>query len=187
MPVESRPKVARRNRQKEALLPLTYEELEKIALAYLNRFDSTAANLERVLVRRLRARGAPEEAGDLVLRLVKRYVDAGLVDDQRYAATMAAGLRRRGASLRAIERKLAARGIERSTIGAALAAEGIDAAGELDAARRVARKKRLGPWRVAGAGVDRGARDLAVLARAGFSFEVARRVLGDPGLEEPEP
>ncbi len=164
---------------------LTYETLEKLALGYLDRFDSTVVNLQRVLLRKVRATAGDEDARTMVDRLLAQYVRDGILDDRRYAATMAAGLRRRGASLRAIRRKLAARGVDEATVGSALDAEGIDEAGELEAAQRLVKKRKLGPWRKPGERVPRRARDFAVLARAGFSLEVSRLAMGDRGDDEP--
>src|SRR3712207_6913650 len=50
-----------------------------------------------------------------------RSLRSGLIDDARYAEARIATLRRRGGSRRAIEAKLAAKGVDRSTIAAALA------------------------------------------------------------------
>ncbi|MCE7894851.1 MAG: rhomboid family intramembrane serine protease [Sorangiineae bacterium PRO1] len=88
--------------------PLTREELDAAALRYLDRFDSSAKNLRRVLlgyVKRVSAeRGADAAAqgGEWVDELLARYQRSGLVDDARFAGAIASGLRRRGSSGRAI-------------------------------------------------------------------------------------
>ena len=47
---------------------------------------------------------------------------------------------------------------------------------DLDAACNYARRRRLGPWRSAGR-AERRERDLAALARQGFGYELALRVI----------
>ena len=48
---------------------------------------------------------------------------------------------------------------------------------ELQAAIALARRRRLGVYRLAAARADYRDRDLAALARAGFSYDIARRVI----------
>jgi regulatory protein len=162
--------------------PLTAERLENAALAYLARHQSSAANLSRVLLRRVEraARTGQVEraaAARWVERLVERYARAGLVDDKAYAEARVASLRRAGASARAIRGRLLGKGVSRPLIEAALQdqAEGGDA--EFDAAIALARRRRLGPFRHGRETEALRARDLAALARAGFSYETARAII----------
>src|SRR5512143_1117299 len=110
--------------------PLEREELEAAALRYLNRFDSSAKNLTRVLdgyvAKVAKERGSDAAAGgaDWVRELVARYVESGIVSDARFADTLASGLRRRGGSRRAIEWKLKARGVSEAVASEALS--GVD-------------------------------------------------------------
>lgn len=54
--------------------------------------------------------------------------------------------------------------------------------GELAAACALVRRRRLGPYRPAGTRAAHRQKDLAALARAGFSLDMARKVLaaGNP-------
>jgi regulatory protein len=105
--------------------------------------------------------------------VVAKSLSSGLIDDARYAEGRVASLRRRGGSARAIQAKLSAKGIARSTIAAALDGEEGD---EETAARALARRRRLGPYRPGERAPYRD-KDLAALARAGFRFDVARAVV----------
>ncbi len=166
---------------------LAVETLEKSALSYLNRFDSSAVNLRKVLQRHIRkhSRGADREliqsANKSVETIIDRYRQSGLIDDRRYASTMASSLRERGSSSRAIAHKLAARGVDAGDIQEAVQEVDRDCDGEAElvAARRLARRRRLGPHRPADERSERRDRDLGALARAGFSFDVARRALDE--------
>ena len=157
--------------------------IESAALHYLERFSSSSANLKRVLMRKV-MRAAAAGHGDiaegerLVDALIARYVAAGLVDDKAYAAQRAASLRRQGNSRFAIRGKLALKGVESELIDSALSELDEDhAQGEIAAACALVRRRRLGPFRLAAARKDAWQKDLAALARAGFSLDVARRVL----------
>ena len=52
--------------------------------------------------------------------------------------------------------------------------------------RAYARRRHLGPYRAPDARDGRRERDLASLARAGFGFDIARRVVDAPSVEDLE-
>jgi regulatory protein len=168
---------------------LSEQSLETAGLRYLERFASSALNLRRVLLRRVRRldpEGA-EAAAKLVEAVVVRLEAAGLLDDRRYAEAKAASLHRRGASSRKIDAALKSRGVEASLIRAALDDTGTARpGGDLAAAAALLRRRRLGPFRAAVARQAHLLKDLATLARAGFSRAVAERVLGAADVEELE-
>jgi regulatory protein len=176
------PRAAARKRHRGPK-PITTAYLENTALHYLERFSSSSAHLKRVLMRKvMRAAAAGDgntaEGERLVDALVARYVAAGLVDDKAYAAQRAASLQRQGNSRFAIRGKLALKGVERTLIESALNELDQDKAqSEVAAACALVRRRRLGPYRAAAARKGARQKDLATLARAGFSLDVARRVL----------
>ncbi|MGH6989012.1 MAG: RecX family transcriptional regulator [Stellaceae bacterium] len=176
-------------RQHEPGAPLTVPILEKAALRYLERYASSAETLRRVLLRRVaRAVGRDEAAAEqgraLVETLIQRYLDAGLLDDRRYAAAKAASLARAGASRYRIRGTLLQKGVPAAEIATAVAAlDAEDEHSELAAAAAFIRRKRLGPYRPV---ERRGAlrqKDLATLARAGFALDLARRLLDAPDAD----
>jgi regulatory protein len=162
------------------------EVIERWALDYLGRYASSAQNLRRVLLRRIRRRvrddpDAVRRAALLVDSLIERQRRSGLLDDAAYANQRAAALCHRGFSLAGIRAHLVAKGVS-----AALAAEALKTlrAGDTDpdlvAACALARRRRLGPYRTA---AGDHARELAVFARAGFARQVAEAVLACHDLE----
>lgn len=164
--------------------PVTAAYLERAALHYLERYGASAEMLRRVLVRRVETRARlraedPEASLALVEPVVAKAVSAGLVDDAAFARARTRTLRRRGTSARRIQAALAAKGVDRETIAESLRPEHDDAtaeAAELEAARALARRRRLGPFRRDDPAPHRE-RDLAILARAGFAYGVARAAL----------
>src|SRR5262245_60415753 len=98
------------------------ELLERWALGYLESYASSAENLRRVLLRRVR-RHCPEAvpaARSLIEAIVTRYRETGLLDDAAYAAGRTGALHRRGGSLRVIRARLAAKGIAAEVVTDAL-------------------------------------------------------------------
>jgi regulatory protein len=159
--------------------------LQRAALAYLERYASSAENLRRVLRRkvdkRCRLRGEdPAAFHEMIDEVVAKSLRSGLIDDSRYAEARVATLRRRGGSARAIQAKLTAKGVDRSAIAAALEGE---EGNEEEAARAFARRRKLGPFRP-GERASYRDKDLAAMARAGFRFDVARNVIDSERSEE---
>ena len=79
---------------------VTADSLERAALHYLERYATSAANLRRILMRRVlrsaEAHGTdPADGKVLVDALVTRYRKAGLLDDAAYARMRAESLHRR--------------------------------------------------------------------------------------------
>jgi regulatory protein len=134
--------------------------------------------------------GDREEGAALIAAIIARYREAGLLNDAAFAEARARSLFERGQPLRAIRLKLAQKGVGTAEIESALAAlaedEGDGNARALDreAALRLARRRRLGPWRDPARRKDMRERDLAALARAGFSYGIAREVIDGTGEED---
>jgi regulatory protein len=156
--------------------------LENAALHHLGRYATTRTGLRRVLLRKvdrsLRVHGGDRsEALGWVDALVEKLAGRGLVNDRAYAETKARSLRAAGRSGRTIARKLQTKGVAAAVVTETLAEATADVPEEA-AARIWARKKRLGPFRRdPETRADNRQRDLASLARAGFSFAVARRIV----------
>lgn len=161
---------------------VTPASLERSALAYLERFAASAESLRRVLARKVdRSARAhedvdPAQGAAWIEALIERYRRSGLLDDHAYAEARTASLRRQGRSARAIADRLAMKGVEREVIDQAMEPTRTPAV-ELAAAVRLVRRRRLGPLRHQADRAEHRERDLAVLGRAGFSFEIARKVI----------
>src|SRR5690606_37160311 len=85
-----------RDRVRRAPRPLDGTRLEELALAYVARFATSAAKLERYLIRKLRERGWEGESPPDVAAIVSRHTELGYIDDDAYARSKAGGLLRRG-------------------------------------------------------------------------------------------
>jgi regulatory protein len=163
---------------------LTRRQLENAALRYLGRFASSTENLRRVLKHHLMRAGLrpddPEyrEAACWIEELVSRMRANAILDDGKYAEAQAESLSRRGVAVRGIGYRLAAKGVAGETIEAALdGLRGQKGDADLKAAAMLARRRRLGPYRAAAERKARREKDMAALSRAGFSHDIARRVI----------
>lgn len=173
------------------------DSLEKAALRYLDRFDSTAANLKKILEARVKkatllSSGLDEKvvqkARQCIDALIVRYQESGLIDDKRYCEAHIHSFRRRGLSSRAIRYKLRLKGVADELIDEVLADEAELEGGdqdrvELESAKALMKRRRLGIYRVKGDREEYREKDLAALSRAGFSYDIARKALDGEGDE----
>lgn len=170
----------------------TAKYLRNSARYYLDRYATSIAHLRRLLLdkvaRSARAHGTDAAAGAAAVEaLIAEFLDAGLLDDARYAADRALVLFRRGASARAIRGALLAKGVASELIDPALERLGGEAAEpELAAALAYARRRRLGPYRSPQARAAMREKDLAALGRRGFGYGLARRVIETGDVSELE-
>ena len=167
--------------------PITAKYLQNAATFYLERYPATAVGLRRVLGRRVRKAqmvDAPvmDNVGQAIEAIVAKFVEAGAINDKEFAQTKARALHRRGTSSRLTRQKLKHAGVDGDTLELAMAAldEELDTdptKREWQAAVALARRRRFGPFRPEKDRKDRRLRDLAAMARAGFAFDVAKKVI----------
>ena len=151
--------------------------LQRYLNRYLERYYTSRGHLRILALRHLRKRQEGEEVEGEVLidSLLDRLEANGILNDARYATDKARSLYNRGASPRMISAKLYEKRLSQDHIREAIAALGADAA--IEAARNYARKKRLGEWGLRSDDREQRRKDLARLARRGFSYDIARAAL----------
>ena len=163
---------------------MTQQRLANIALHYLERYASSAENLRRVLQRRI-AKSAyahpdldTQEAESWLSELIERYTEVGLLNDLTFAEARTRTLLAQGIAPRAIKMKLLQKGVGNDDISAALEMLAVDVGdAELEAACNLARRRRIGPYRDPEKRDTMREKDLATMARAGFGYDMARRVV----------
>ena len=146
---------------------ITPARLKNIALYYLERYDASSQKLRDVLYRRLaKARLEqliPKEASKWIEDVIAEMIRLGYINDKRFTENQVRRLSDAGKSRSFIRTKLKLAGIDEDEITNALSDTD-----ELASARLMVQKKHLG---------TDFKRDLARLARAGFSYETAREAL----------
>jgi regulatory protein len=160
---------------------ITPEYLEKAALFYLERYASSSENVKAVLRRKVWRAARETEVDEAAAQgwideVVAKLRRTGFLDDAAYARMRVLSLRRHGESARSIRMKLAAKGLDADTIEPALAQDE-DENDDIAAAIVFARRRRRGPFRIAGEREDRRDRDLAAMARKGFGLATCRAVI----------
>jgi regulatory protein len=153
---------------------LTETSLTNAAIHYLGRYSASRQGLTDMLLRKAKRHGlrtqtpAPDDLRSTIERVVAKMVSLGYVDDVRFARNKVDSLRRRGKSTNAIVLALKKKRVSAEVIGETATR---DNQAELEAAVRLVTKKKLGR------DAARRSRDLIVVLRAGFSFDLAKKAL----------
>jgi regulatory protein len=176
-PSEQKPARAERKR-----IPVTEAALAEALLSYLDRFEGSREKLGKQLEKWVKNRGEPADplrARPLIQGVLSRFEQTGVIDDDKLAARSLDRLRSRGSSARAIAFKLRTRGLKTDSVERAFERE--REAGpnpELEAARALVRRRKLGEFRPEAKRAEERRRDLGILARAGFDYETSVAALG---------
>ena len=178
----------RQNTGRRGPKKVTAEYLVRSALFYLERYPSSTHRLRQNLLRKVKRSAEvhgtdADEGAREVEALIARLTRNGFLDDAAYARGRAITLHRRGTARRAIALDLRQRGLDDEEIEGALAALEDEAAEpDLAAALAYARRRHIGCFRTEARSENRD-RDLAALARRGFSYGLAQRIVG---AEDPD-
>jgi regulatory protein len=167
--------------------------LERKAIDYAARWETTERGVARMLERKIRERcdrtdETPESALALISEVVEKLVSRNFVDDRRAAEQLFERLERQGRSRAQILARLLGKGVPESMAEELTRDEGPETSQrELRAAWKTARKRSLGPHHP---NPERRAADrdrhLGILARQGFTSEVAYEVIDAEDIENIE-
>ena len=169
--------------------PLTEKRLEKLALLHIDRYATSIENLRNVLMRRVEKSARNQniekkEAEKWINEIITKLVNLRLLDDQAYAENRVRSLHRSGASQKKIMSILSNKGVSKvDTTSAISLLENEYYNRELMAANNYARRRRLGPYRLAENRKEKRDRDLASLARAGFKYNDAKSIIDALSVE----
>lgn len=175
------------NTRKEPKKPrrITASYLHNAGLYYLERFSSSANNFKRVMKRKIDTSAQfyeenPSDYYKLLDELIEKMIRLGLLNDEVYARARVTSLRRKGGSRRKIVLNLQEKGINADQTLEQL--DALDSAhyspfeAELQAALAHIKRRRIGPYR--NRPDERSSeKDLASLARSGYSYDIAHKAL----------
>ncbi len=153
------------------------KKLLKYAIDYLSKYDSSKKNLENTLKRKIfRSNISDFEKGKLINvieNILYKLEKNNLVDDKRYSMSKVSSLSRAGKSRNFIFNYLIKKGINKLEIQNNLKLfEDNNNDWEIRSAELFARKKRLKESN------DSYEKKLAKMARAGFSYDICKKILG---------
>ena len=166
---------------------ITPQRLKNIGLYYLKRFESSVENLRSVLRRRIDAyaRENPEwnkqEAYGWVEEVLNEFERLHYLDDNRFAEIKVQSYLNAGKPARYIQNKLRAKGIDEAKVDSILAEQEYN---PLEMALKLAKRKKIGPYRDETSRREFRQKDMGTLVRAGFDYDVVCEVLNYSPDEE---
>ncbi len=168
---------------------ITESYLHNSGLYYLERYSASSAHFRSVMLRKSKRSCMVhtdqniEECAALIDALIVKFERSGLLNDEVYLNSMITSYRRKGLSLRMIEQKLSAKGLSRDRIKEYVYKHDTrendngdcENNAELKAAAIFCRRKKIGSFALTTK--NEPEKELARLGRAGFGFDIARKIL----------
>lgn len=158
--------------------PVSRSYLINAAQSYLQRYATSRANLERVLVRKARLRGQEAfftpQTRDLIIEVLDALERMELLDDKAFAAGSAGTLKRKGTSSALARQKLGLKGVNRELAASAIASLDMQ---DGEQAMITARRLKLGPWRRLDPGAAFTLAEMGKLQRRGFNSAAIREAI----------
>ena len=153
------------------------EKLLKFAIDYLSKYDSTKKNLLYVLKRKILRLQIPKEEKTTIFSKLNSVFEIleknNFIDDNRYTFSKILSLSKQGKSKKYISNYLNKKGVNKSDIQNNFDDfQKNNNDWELNSANLFAKKKRLFESEVS------YEKKLAKMARAGFSYDVCKKILG---------
>ena len=159
---------------------VSLKRLKNKAAHYLGRYASTEKKLTQVLIKFIKKKWPEvsiDDVSDEIQETVKWCREHGFVNNAGYALMKVKSGRAKGYSAKQIKQKLTLAGISSREVLAAFINVEETSDTEFQAAIIMARKKRLGPYaRSPIIDHEQRIRQMARLARAGYSYEICKNV-----------
>ena len=168
---------------------ITYEKLKKIALYYLGRYEASEQMLKDVLLRRINnaEKNGLEttNAKNAINNIITQMKEYGYVDDQRFASNKTKELFQKGKSKKNIINFLKTKGVSDNIINDIIRSLDDDNNHNTDinAGINYAKRKKLGLFRQK-LTENTIKKELGKMARAGFSYEIAKKIILAKNEEE---
>ena len=155
--------------------PITEQYLKNYAIFYLEKFDNSAYGLKRVLERQVYKKsillGEDHTLHkEKITNAVNYCIEKNYINDNRYSENLVIRLKNKGFSKKKIILKLQEKGIEKN-IYEEILSNSID---EMHQSIQFIKKKKLGVFDTKEEPYEK---QLAKLARNGFSYNIAQKVL----------
>jgi regulatory protein len=162
--------------------------LHNAGLYYLQRYAASSAQFRKVMRRkimkscRVHSDQNLEECYEMLERLIVKFNEVGLLNDEVYTTAKVKTLRRQGRSQKYIHAKMYEKGIDSDLTAKHLSdIDGDVYQAEIDAARIFARKRKFKAFDDIKDG-NLYKKALGAFARAGFSYDVAQAVLKEGNI-----
>ena len=169
-------------------LETTIEEIRKFSYSYLERYSPSKQQLRTYLfkkfVKKNQKISSKREIFNLIDSVIASLVDQKLLSDEYYSDAKSKAFLKRGYSLNKIRYSLIKKGIDEKYIKASISKiKENESEPDFFSAIKICKKRRIGPNREESNRSLFYKKDISILARSGFSYEISKKVLEIPKEE----
>ena len=169
-------------------LETSIDEIRKFSYSYLEKYSPSKQQLRIYLFKKFLKKNQKiynkKELFNLIDTVVATLVDEKLLNDKYYSDSKSKALLRRGYSLNKIRYSLISKGIDQEYIKSSISKiKDNESDPDFFSAIKICKRRRIGPCREDGNRSLYYKKDISILARSGFSYEISKRVLEIPRVE----
>ena len=166
----------------------TIEDIRNFAYAYLKKYSSSKQQLRTYLFKKMikisQKISSKKETFNLIDTVISSLEEQKLLSDKYYSDAKSKAFFRRGYSLNKIRYNLIKKGINEKYIkDSILKIKEDEADPDFFSAIRICKKRRIGPCREESNRPLFYKKDISILARSGFSYDISKQVLDMPKEE----
>jgi len=169
-------------------LETTIEEIRKFSYSYLEKYNPSKQQLRTYLFKKLVKKNQKisnkKEIFNLIDSVIALLDDQKLLSDKYYSDAKSKVFLKRGYSLNKIRYSLIKKGIDEKYIKASISKiKENESEPDFFSAIKICKKRRIGPNREENNRSLFYKKDISILARSGFSYEISKKVLEIPKEE----
>ena len=169
-------------------LETTIDDIRNFACSYLEKYNPSTQQLKTYLFKKLikinQKKSNKREVFNLIDTVISSLIDQKFLSDKYYSDTKSKVLLRKGYSLNKIRYSLIKKGIDEKYIRASISKiKENESEPDFFSAIKICKKRRIGPNREESNRSLFYKKDISILARSGFSYEISKKVLEIPKEE----
>ena len=169
-------------------LDKSIEEIRNFAYSYLEKYSPSKQQLRTFLfkkfIKKKQKISSKKEIFDLIDSIISSLVDQKLLSDKYYSDAKSKAFLRKGYSLNKIRYSLIKKGIDEKYIKASVSKiKENESDPDFFSAIKICKRRRIGPAREESNRPLFYKKDISILARSGFSYEISKKVLEIPKEE----
>ena len=169
-------------------LETTISEIRNFAYAYLEKYNPSKQQLRTYLFKKFLKRNQKiynkREVFNLIDTVISSLLEQKLISDEYYSDAKTKAFLRKGYSLNKIRYSLIKKGIDEKYIKASISkVKENESDPDFFSAIKICKRRRIGPCREESNRTLFYKKDISILARSGFSYEISKKVLEIPKEE----
>ena len=169
-------------------LEATIDDVRNFAFSYMEKYNPSKQQLKTYLFKKLikinQRKSSKKEIFDLIDSVITLLIDQKFLSDRYYSDVKSKAFLKKGYSLNKIRYNLIKKGINEKYIRDSISKiKENESDPDFFSALKTCKRRRIGPCREESNRSLFYKKDISILARSGFSYEISKKVLGIPKKE----